>query len=102
MYRGIGWKTGESFGCSTKPLAQYMLEVETTRTVDENIIHKLYMVCRASFSFISLENVFAASSFFSRLTKTGPTKLHSFSFSKQLQFKSKENETYSRMQEEKI
>ena len=59
-------KDWESLGCWTKPLARYISEIEKIRTVEENIIHYKWFV-RASFSFISLENVFGASSF-SRLT----------------------------------
>ena len=94
MYRGIGRKIGESFGCWTKPLAQYMLEIETTKTVDENI-HYTWFVEPVLVLFLWRTFLGLAQSFFSRLTKIVPIKLHSLSFSKQLQFKSKQNETYS-------
>ena len=102
VYRGIGWKIGESFGCWTKPLAQYMSEIETTRTVDENIIHYTWFV--EPVLVLILWRTFSglAQSFFSRLTKAGLIKLRSWSFSKQLQFKSKQNETYSRPWGKKI
>ena len=102
MYRGIGWKIGESFGCWTKPLAQYMLEIETTRTVDENIIHYTWFVEPVLVLFLWRMFSGLAQSFFSRLTNTGPIELRSLSFSEQLQFKSKQNETYSRLWGKKI
>ena len=102
MYRGIGWKIGESFGCWTKPLAQHMSEIETTRTVDENIIHYTWFVEPVLVLFLWRTFSGLAQSFFSRLMKTGPIKLHTLSFSKQWQFKSKQNETYSGLWGEKI
>ena len=99
---GIGWKIGESFGYWTKPLVQYMSEIETTRTEDENIIHYTWFVKPVLVLFLWRTFSGLAQSFFSWLTKTGPIKLRSLSFSKQLQFKSKQNGTYSWMQGKKI
>ena len=78
MYSGIGWKIGESFGCWTKPLAQYMSEIETTRTVDENIIHYTWFVEPVLVLFLWRTFSGLAQSFFSRLTKTGPIELRSY------------------------
>ena len=99
---GIGWEIGESFGCWTKSLAQYMSEIETTRTVDENIIHYTWFAESVLVLFLWRTFSGLAQSFFSRLTKTGQIKLRSLSFSKQLQFKSKQNETYSSLWGKKI
>ena len=72
-----------------------MSEIETTRTVDENKIHYTWFVEPVLVLFFWRTFSGLAQSIFSRLTKTGAIKLRSLSCSKLLQFKSKQNETYS-------